>query len=302
MLEPNGDGIGITSLSSNGNIAPVVAVEPEYFRLSAEVEGLSVSDDERYLSAGDVSGWVTVWDLQSSSVEKTFRAHMLSALNVELFQSGHRLVSCGSGHDLVRIWDWRFERELLSFGGIGAGMDVKMSPDDTTLAVASMFRGESTLHLWRAPTDAEIEDREVAVYALGDSDRVAFGEWYKQAFGEAEHLHEEGRIAEVTTPLPSMTLLAASGIVSPSNGALTQLQAWEDGTQLIEGGAEWRYAEAASVNGSSWRDLEFVDATWKTGEAPLGYGKEWIETTVSTTNPITVYFRRAFAVLPGRRA
>lgn len=71
--------------------------------------------------------------------------------------------------------------------------------------------------------------------------------------------------------------------------------------QLIPAGSDWRYLDNGSDQGTNWRNLEFDDAGWKTGPAPLGYGDGDAATTVEFGgNPnakfITTYFRRAFTV------
>jgi len=65
----------------------------------------------------------------------------------------------------------------------------------------------------------------------------------------------------------------------------------------------WRYWDGASAPSTynRWSELDFNDATWKTGAAPLGYGESYIATTTSygsnpSNKPITTYFRRFFTV------
>jgi VCBS repeat-containing protein len=70
---------------------------------------------------------------------------------------------------------------------------------------------------------------------------------------------------------------------------------------LIAPGSAWRYNDSGTNLGTAWTSPSYVDTSWPSGNAQLGYG-DGDETTVisygsSTTNRrITYYFRRSFAV------
>lgn len=70
---------------------------------------------------------------------------------------------------------------------------------------------------------------------------------------------------------------------------------------LIAAGSSWKYLDNGSNQGTAWRAVSFSDATWKTGNAQLGYG-DGDEATVisygsnSSNKYITTYFRKAFNV------
>jgi len=69
---------------------------------------------------------------------------------------------------------------------------------------------------------------------------------------------------------------------------------------LVAAGAEWRYLDDGSNQGTAWRALGFNDAGWISGPAQLGFG-DGDEATVinggpSTNRFVTSYFRRAFTV------
>ena len=70
--------------------------------------------------------------------------------------------------------------------------------------------------------------------------------------------------------------------------------------RFIESGATWRYVDSGADLGSSWRNRNFDDTSWKKGESQLGYG-DGDEATRIKRGPandrhITSYFRRTFAV------
>jgi hypothetical protein len=63
----------------------------------------------------------------------------------------------------------------------------------------------------------------------------------------------------------------------------------------------WKYLDNGTNQGTAWRASSFVDSTWKTGNAELGYGDGDEATVVSfgpssTSKYITTYFRKAFTV------
>lgn len=70
---------------------------------------------------------------------------------------------------------------------------------------------------------------------------------------------------------------------------------------LVHFGANWRYLDDGSDQGTLWADFAFVDLTWSNGVAELGYGDNDEATLIrrvgdaGTTN-ITFYFRHSFTV------
>ena len=72
-------------------------------------------------------------------------------------------------------------------------------------------------------------------------------------------------------------------------------------TNLISYGTNWKYLDNGSNQGTAWRAVAFNDASWKTGNAQLGYG-DGDETTVVSFGPnasqkyLTTYFRKTITV------
>lgn len=69
---------------------------------------------------------------------------------------------------------------------------------------------------------------------------------------------------------------------------------------LIAPGAVWKYNDSGTNLGTAWRVAAYVDTSWASGAAQLGYG-DGDESTVlsfgsSTNRRITYYFRRSFTV------
>lgn len=74
----------------------------------------------------------------------------------------------------------------------------------------------------------------------------------------------------------------------------------EEVIQVLKRGAEgWRYIDSETALPSDWAQEDFDDSSWKTGQAPLGYGEEDIETPLSfggdpRNKRPAAFFRHAF--------
>jgi hypothetical protein len=72
-------------------------------------------------------------------------------------------------------------------------------------------------------------------------------------------------------------------------------------TTLITYGGSWKYRDIGTNPGTTWKNTTYNDATWKTGNAQLGYG-DGDEATVVSYGPssgskyITTYFRKSFTI------
>ncbi len=63
----------------------------------------------------------------------------------------------------------------------------------------------------------------------------------------------------------------------------------------------WHYEDSGADLGTAWREPSYVDAAWSEGAAPLGYGVDYLSTTISPgpdpeAPAITTYFRYTFNV------
>ena len=91
-----------------------------------------------------------------------------------------------------------------------------------------------------------------------------------------------------------------SGRTSVVSVAVTVLPG-VDTSILIQTNSTWRYLDDGSDQGQAWRALGFVDSSWLSGAAELGFG-DGDEVTVIRSNRVdltkitTFYFRRIFNV------
>jgi hypothetical protein len=72
-------------------------------------------------------------------------------------------------------------------------------------------------------------------------------------------------------------------------------------TSLIAYGSSWKYLDKGTNQGTTWRSITFIDATWASGNAQLGYGDGDEATVVSygsssTNKYVTTYFRKTITV------
>ncbi len=148
----------------------------------------------------------------------------------------------------------------------------------------------------------------VAVTATGDTDELGWS-----PVSESGVTYEVLRADRVvaTTSSTSVTLPAAPlgssyfvrTVDAAGNRSATSPAA--DATERVEGpvtvvaeGSEWRYHFAADAPGDGWQQPDFDDATWSTGQAPIGWGHTTLGTTLPTagTRPLTSYYRTTFDI------
>ena len=71
--------------------------------------------------------------------------------------------------------------------------------------------------------------------------------------------------------------------------------------QVVKTNDTWKYYDKGQQRGTSWRSTSFNDASWSSGEAPLGYKTPGVRTTVGygsdaqNKNP-TTYFRKSITL------
>ena len=92
------------------------------------------------------------------------------------------------------------------------------------------------------------------------------------------------------------TAVAGDSAYSASASATTQAATQQS---LIAAGSTWKYLDNGTDQGTVWRGNAFVDTTWASGAAQLGYGDGDEATTVNagpSSHYITTYFRKTFSV------
>jgi WD40 repeat protein len=121
--------------------------------------GIAFSKDGTQAASGYQDGTVALWDPSSFQlITAPFKGHMQGAHGVAFSPDGHRLATGGNARDAVKLWDLATHRELVTLAGQGSiFLSVGFSPDGQWLAACNR---DGMLHLWRAPSWAEIEAAE----------------------------------------------------------------------------------------------------------------------------------------------
>lgn len=79
------------------------------------------------------------------------------------------------------------------------------------------------------------------------------------------------------------------------------------GVILVPRGSEWRFLDTGAAPGETWKDIDFDDSSWRSGNAPIGYGEEDAATEISFgENPeekhAAAYFRQEFDFAKAEKA
>jgi WD40 repeat protein len=125
------------------------------------IRAVTFSPDGKLMVSVNVAGYVQIWDVASRREIQTFRGQMAGVEYIAFSPDGQRLATGGMvANEAVRLWDWETRKEVLTLGGEGANFwYVTFSPDGHKLVAVNR---QGLVHLWRAPSWAEIEAAEKA--------------------------------------------------------------------------------------------------------------------------------------------
>jgi len=125
-----------------------------------QIAQVAFSPDGSRFAAVSRLGTGELWE--TAPVRRTATLHgFLQAMNAVAFSpDGRRLAIGGDGSEAVKLWDVESLQELLTLEGQGSSFStVAFSPDGNILAASN---GQGMLHLWFAPSLAEIQQAELA--------------------------------------------------------------------------------------------------------------------------------------------
>ena len=115
---------------------------------------VSISPDGKFVAVTSQRGYVRLWDLATWRPAATLGSFLIGTHSVSFSPDGTRLIAGGDGDEAIKIWDVDSRQELLN---LEARSDVfstpKFSADGNVLG---SLQEEGLLHLWRAPSWAEI--------------------------------------------------------------------------------------------------------------------------------------------------
>ncbi|GGD05294.1 fibrinogen-like YCDxxxxGGGW domain-containing protein [Nocardioides daphniae] len=132
------------------------------------------------------------------------------------------------------------------------------------------------------------DDRGVTSYAW------TFGDGESGTGATTSHTYAAGGSHEVT-----LTVTDAQGLTS-SVSRTVEVKAPDP--QVIALGSAWHWYYQAAAPAATWRNHDFDDAAWSSGNGTFGWGAPTVATRIDaafaseTDRPVTAYFRKSFQV------
>jgi WD40 repeat protein len=130
-------------------------------RLQPNISGIeraSFSPDGRFVAVASWLGSARVWETATGRERGTFRGFLMGVHSTAFSPDATRLATTSTGTEAVRLWDMESFQELLTLPARNTTFtSTQFSPDGNVLG--AMNYGLD-LHLWRAPSWADIEATE----------------------------------------------------------------------------------------------------------------------------------------------
>ena len=120
----------------------------------------SFSADGRLFVASTHRGFARVWDATRRQPVGDLTGFLQGVHSVAFSPDGQRLVTGSDGKEAIKLWDVESQEELLTLEGEGTMFVPTAFSSDG--AVLGSMNGSGILHLWRAPSWAELEAQENA--------------------------------------------------------------------------------------------------------------------------------------------
>jgi WD40 repeat protein/serine/threonine protein kinase len=124
------------------------------------VAGAAFTPDGRILVTGGQEGTAKLWDLATHREIGTMKGHLRSIWALDVSPDGSRLATSAGGAESVKLWDMNTQQELITLASEGIIIwGLGFSPDGNKI-IGRDDHGH--LHIWHAPSWAEIEAVEKA--------------------------------------------------------------------------------------------------------------------------------------------
>jgi WD40 repeat protein len=123
-----------------------------------DVQHVVFSPDGRLFAAASQLGYVKLWDRATLRELAELRGFLMGIHSLAFSPDAKRIAASGDGKEAVKLWDVQSWQELLTLEGQGSLFwPIAFSADSNVLGSCNM---QGALHLWRAPSWAEIETAE----------------------------------------------------------------------------------------------------------------------------------------------
>ena len=118
---------------------------------------MAFSPDGKFFAGASWGKLARLWETATQREVCTLRGFLEGVHSVGFSPDSKRLATGSHGNEAVKLWDVESQQELLTLKGRSWVNSSAFSPDDAILG-CNTFSG--VLHLWRAPSWAEIERTE----------------------------------------------------------------------------------------------------------------------------------------------
>jgi WD40 repeat protein/tRNA A-37 threonylcarbamoyl transferase component Bud32 len=118
------------------------------------------SPDGKFVAIASTLGFAGLWETATQRESGAFRDFLLGVHSVAFSPDGKRLAAGSNGQEALKLWDIESHQELIALEGQGSMFHPSaFSPDGNLLGSCNV---NGVLHLWRAPSWAEIATAEQA--------------------------------------------------------------------------------------------------------------------------------------------
>ena len=127
--------------------------------LAVEEPGdMAVTADSKLIAVASRTGFARLFDMATLREVATFRNFLQGVHGASFSPDDKRLVTGSDGREAIKLWDVEGRQELLTLEAKGGQLrHITFSPDGVFLGADD---DRSVVHLWRAPSWAEIEPTE----------------------------------------------------------------------------------------------------------------------------------------------
>ncbi len=156
----------------NGRIELIALNDPElrrHFNSQDLLRDIKLSTDGKTLATASENGTMEFWNVETTTRTGWLRATRIglhseaispriAMYSVAFSPDGRRVIAGNDGKRAITIWDVNSQQEVTTLEGKGLNFsNAAFSPDGNTIGARNR---NGVLHLWRAPSWAEIEATE----------------------------------------------------------------------------------------------------------------------------------------------